>query len=168
MNFSPRRLMALPSSPVISRCGPILTEFQGVTWDPMAKLSWCTATGPANFAPSGRTDRPSFGVELLRLELRNNVLVADLLLIAEMLLMKAKTGLFESYISARTTVRRRGSPRCQPSPVPNGVDSELRVAEPRGVRCVLSDSQVGLNGRSATGVFDDLHRARRQSRSCLQ
>jgi hypothetical protein len=39
MNFRPRRLMAFSNTPVMSRCGPILTAFQGVNAESqMAKV----------------------------------------------------------------------------------------------------------------------------------
>src|SRR3954466_10326332 len=53
MNLSPCPRMACACWPTRSSLGPCLTEFHGLAWlFHMENPSWCSATGPANFAPA--------------------------------------------------------------------------------------------------------------------
>jgi hypothetical protein len=45
--------MAVENSDSRSSFGPLATEFHSLAWEfHMEKPSWCSATGPANFAPA--------------------------------------------------------------------------------------------------------------------
>ncbi len=68
------------SAPTTSRCGPISAAFQCESadlyiWNP----SWCSATGTTYRAPAREERRPRGGIEFLRLEQREKILVAEIL-----------------------------------------------------------------------------------------